>query len=157
MTVFCPKCGNAVKDGLKFCNSCGQRLRREANGGSNANGTLLILLGAATVITVTGLGSLIGFVALLLKNGVKEELLAMAMMMWLFVLLVIDIMLIRKAAKVVDHKLNETRDDDIPVVVSQPLQMASVPTGQLEEYHQPAGSVIDHTTRMLEKEPFRER
>lgn len=159
MTIFCPKCGNAVKEGLKFCNSCGFRLVYERPSGGGNNGTLLIVLGAATLITIFGFGGLIGFIALLLKQGVKEELVAMAMMSWLFVMLVLDVMLIRKASKLIDNKVS---GDNVGVDLPQAAQ-GKIPllnrhsTAQLEEPKQPVGSVTDHTTRMLEKEPFDER
>jgi hypothetical protein len=159
MTIFCPKCGNAVQDGLKFCNSCGQRLRRERprDGGNNA--PLLIVLGAATVIAIFGFGGLIGFVALLLKNAANEELIGMAIAMWLFVIVLLDVMLIRKASKLIDNNITNNADEiEMPSAekTSAPL-LKRRSTAQLEEHREPASSVVEHTTRMLDKEPFRER
>lgn len=159
MTIFCPKCGNAVQDGLKFCNSCGNRLRRERPRDGGNNGSLLIVLGAATVIAVFGFGGLIGFIALLLNNAVKEELVGLAIAMWLFVIVLLDVMLIRKASKLIDANVGD-RGDDIEMPsdekTSAPL-LKRRSTAQLEEYREPASSVIEHTTRTLDKEPFRER
>lgn len=159
MTIFCPKCGNAVQDGLKFCNSCGQRLRRERSRDGGNNAPLLIVLGAATVIAVFGFGGLIGFVALLLKNAAKEELVGMAIAMWLFVVVLLDVMLIRKASKLIDNNIANNADEiEMPSAekTSAPL-LKRRSTAQLEEHREPASSVIEHTTRMLDKEPFRER
>ncbi len=161
MTIFCPKCGNAVQDGLKFCNSCGNRLRRERSRDGGNNAPLLIVLGAATVIAVFGFGGLIGFIALLLKNAVKEELVGLAIAMWLFVIVLLDVMLIRKASKLIDNHVAErggSGDIEMPSSekTSAPL-LKRRSTAQLEEHREPAASVIEHTTRTLDKEPFRER
>jgi hypothetical protein len=56
-------------------------------------------------------------------------------------------MLIRQATKVINHRLRSYDSESDRVI---PRELPSIPTGQLEEYREPAMSVTDHTTKTLD-------
>jgi len=102
-------------------------------------------------IVVSGLGILVGLVAVLLGNGVKTDAVAALVFVYLLVLFGICFTLIRQVPKLIDAKLKARND---PISTSSQPQLSPQTTGQLDEYREAVMSVTDHTTKTLNKVPF---
>jgi len=152
--MYCPTCGNSLTDGLKYCNSCGERLRREVDDKDAAPEQLLEKVTTALcVVVVFGLGILVGLVAVMLGSDVKPELVAVLAFGYLATIFGISFMLARQVPKLIDARLrswNQAAD----MRALQPL--SSQTTAQLKEYREPVMSVTDHTTKTLDKIPLRD-
>lgn len=153
--MYCPACGNSVKKGLKFCNSCGVRL---ASVDDDKDGTpakmLDNILTTLFLVVMFGLGILVGLVAVLLGNGVPNEAVTIVVIAYLAAVFGVCFMLLRQVPTLIDAKLGKRNSDHD---VSQVGQLRPITTAQLEEYREPAMSVTDHTTRALDNLPRRER
>ncbi len=153
--MYCPTCGGTVTKGLKYCNSCGERLTRDSpDKGETPDRMLHYILRTLFAIVVPGLGILVGLVAVLLGNGVTTDAVAALVLIYLLVLFGICFTLIRQVPKLIDAKLKGLND---PISKPAQSQLSQQTTGQLDEYREPVMSVTDHTTKTLNKVPVRER
>ena len=142
--MYCPKCGSQINLKLNYCNNCGAK----TGSGNDAVGKvspLTHLITALTFITLGGLGILVGLIAMLSKNGVNHETIAILATIYLVTLFSISFSLTRLTAKLIDAKIKEKAES--PAQVFQPVQLPAPTTAQLEESHRPPLSVTEHTTR----------
>lgn len=149
--MYCPTCGRTVSEGLKYCNRCGERLAKDVDNNGTAGQMLNNILRTLFAIVVSGLGILVGLIAVLLGNGVKTDAVAALVLVYLLVLFGICFTLIRQVPKLIDAKLKERND---PISMSSQPQLPPQTTGQLDEYREAVMSVTDHTTKTLNKVPF---
>ncbi len=153
--MYCPACGNSVKKGLKYCNSCGERLGRQDEDKDGMPGKMLDnILTTLFLVVMFGLGILVGLVAVLLGNGVPNEAVTIIVIVYLAAVFGVCFMLARQVPKLIDAKLKSTSGfaDDLV-----PAQLRPVTTAQLDEYREPIMSVTDHTTRTLDNAPLKEK
>ncbi len=153
--MFCPDCGKSVNAKLKYCNGCGSRLTRELDDKDGTPGKMLDNILTTLFLTVMfGLGILVGLVAVLLGNSVPTQVVTLIVIAYLAAVFGICFMLVKQVPKLIDAKLRsrDATNEDLAVSQLRPLT-----TGQLEDYREPAMSVTDHTTRTLDKAPFKER
>jgi hypothetical protein len=61
--MFCSSCGKQIDNSLKFCNGCGERIKKEEE-----DSPLNSLIVALIVIGTAGLGILVGLSAVLLDK-----------------------------------------------------------------------------------------
>ena len=152
--MYCPTCGKAVNQNLKYCNSCGERLSKAAE--IDRDGTpgkmLDNILTTLFLVVMFGLGILVGLVAVLLGNSVKHDLIVMIVLVWLAAIFGICFTLARHATKLIDYRMRSWDSDSARV---DQYQLPPMTTAQLEEYREPAMSVTDHTTKTLDKVPFK--
>jgi hypothetical protein len=151
--MYCPSCANPVKDGLKYCNSCGERLGRDAEGDNSPGKMLDDVLDTLFWTAILSLGILVGLVAVLLSKDVKQELVGVVIVAYLVTVFGICFTLIRQVPKLIDARLKKWsvgEDDASP-------QINRRTTAQLEEFREPAMSVTDHTTKTLDKVPVGRR
>ena len=148
--MFCPKCGKQVTESLKYCNGCGERLAKDDDDspGKMLDGILETLFWTAML----GLGLLIGLVAVLLNKGVTAELVGLIIFGYLATIFGICFYLAKQVPKLIDAKLKafEGSSETPP----QQAQLSAPTTAQLEEYREPAISVVDNTTRSLDRVPL---
>lgn len=153
--MHCPSCGNSVKKGLKYCNSCGERLGRQDEDKDGMPGKMLDnILTTLFLIVMFGLGILVGLVAVLLGNNVQTGLVALIVVAYLAAVFGVCFMLVKQVPKLIDAKLkilNGAAGDH-----SSP-QLRPLTTAQLGEYREPVMSVTEHTTRTLDNVPLKER
>ncbi len=149
--MYCSKCANQVSAGLKFCSNCGTRIVIEAEDKDGMPGKMLDnILTTLFLIVMFGLGILVGLVAVLLSNDVTTDIVLKIAVIYLVAIFGISFMLARQVPKLIDAKLrgfNLGRDN------AQPSELKPPSTARLEEYRQPAASIIDHTTKTLDKIP----
>jgi hypothetical protein len=152
--MYCPACGNSVKKGLKYCNNCGAQLFRSDEDKDGTPGKMLDNILTTLFLTVMfGFGILVGLVAVLLGNGVPNQLVAMIVIAYLAAIFGVCFMLVKQVPKLIDAKLKSFGPSSAEP--SAP-QLQPLITGQLDEYRQPVMSVTDHTTRTLDKVPLKD-
>ena len=147
--MYCSNCGNAVNDKLKYCNSCGERLSKDAEDGLSSPGKMLDgLLDTIFWTAAGGLAILIGLVAVLLRGDVHPQFIVLIAVAYLATVFGICFMLLRQLPKLIDARLKSKGEAS---EVASPVQLKAPNTAQLEEYREPAISVTEHTTRTLDE------
>ena len=147
--MYCSKCGNVINNKLNYCNICGGKLTNDSNGSIDSHKPVLIsLIISLGLVSIIGLGSTIGLIAMLLENGVKDEMVAMLVFAYLLTLFGIIFMIGRQISKLIDSKL--VKNNQVPDIVF-PAQLSAPNTAQLEEPKNQPFSVTDKTTQTLDK------
>lgn len=149
--MYCSKCGNAVTTDLKYCKNCGDKLAKEEDKDGTPGKMLDNILTTLFLVTMFGLGILVGLVAVLLSNDVETRVVVLIAIAYLAAVFGICYTLLSQVPKLINAKLNGKTDS--PEFVP-PVQLQSKATGQLDSYHEPAMSVTEHTTRTLDKVPI---
>ena len=144
--MYCSKCGSVINDKLNYCNICGGKLGNDAN--DSQKPILLSLIISLSVISIIGLGSVIGLIAMLLNKGVKDEMVVMLVGSYLLTLFGIAFMIARQISKIISPQINKAESAN---QVFQPAQLPAPNTAQLEEPHQQPFSVTDNTTRTFDE------
>ncbi|MGE3465398.1 MAG: hypothetical protein AB7J13_00575 [Pyrinomonadaceae bacterium] len=150
--MYCPNCGNTVNKKLKYCNSCGERLSKsvEIDKDGMPGKMLDNILTTLFLVVMFGLGILVGLVAVLLGNDVRIEPVVVIILAYLAAIFGICFTLVKQATKLIDHRLQASQDPDQH---SSRHELPRRVTAQLDEYREPAASVVDHTTKILNKVP----
>ena len=153
--MHCLHCGNTVKKGLKYCNSCGGRLGSLDEDKDGMPGKMLDNILTTLFLTVMfGFGILVGLVAVLLGNGVPTQLVTIIVIAYLAAIFGVCFMLVKQVPKLIDAKLKAL---NIPNDELAAPQLKPLTTAQLEEHREPVMSVTDHTTRTLDNAPLKKR
>jgi hypothetical protein len=166
--MYCQTCGTEIQTGLNYCNRCGAVVNASLTNRTETPPSALVdlkspvrTLGAAITLT-TLIGFTIIFMALdgLSRGGLPPELLGMMGAAAMFLLLVIDVLLIRILARLVQLPVaapaiqiqSQTRRPEARELHTPPAQTyMPAATDPL-----PMSSVTDHTTRTFHpvyKEP----
>ena len=159
--MYCPSCGNAVAEGLKFCNRCGESLAGgavERVSASALTGPAWAISVATALVTLGGL-SMLFVIGLKLVNRGMDPTPGASIMMLAFLLLIgfVDWLLVRQLSRLVDLHRGEPapRRRRADATAPQPaLEERQMP--RLDAMREPPLSVVDQTTRTLEHLP-RER
>src|SRR5829696_7402829 len=96
VVMYCPTCGNSVKDGLKFCNGCGNRLTKDDDGPAKMLDDILETLFWTAIL---GLGILVGLVAVMLNRDMSKEAVSLISVAYLATLFGICFTLARQVPK----------------------------------------------------------
>jgi hypothetical protein len=152
--MYCPNCGNSVPNDLKYCNGCGKRLGLADDKYGSPAKMLNEVLTALFLIVMFGFGILIGLVAVLLGNRVNNDVVVIIACVYLMSIFGICFTLARQVPKLIDARLKK---DERPVEYAAPQQLTARTTAQLEEFREPVMSVTEHTTRVLDKIPVKNR
>ena len=159
--MYCPSCGNAVSEGLKYCNRCGASLNGEEGGAGPAglSGPAWAVSLATAFITLGGLAMLFVIGLVLIKRG--QDLPPAAGVMALAVLALIalvDWLLIRQLSRVIDVYRGAGGEAAPPRrgAARTPAELNEGQPARLEAPREPFLSVTEQTTRTLEHAP-RER
>ena len=147
--MYCPSCGTEVTLGLNYCNRCGVRIDKLA---TTENSTGLEYLSMATgFVGLGGLGLTVGLIAILLNFNVIPQVVVILTLAFLSAVFGISFLMIQQISR-----MSKTTSDERAYEKPNPAQLGAINTAQLEEYHQPAQSVTEHTTRTLDKIPLKE-
>lgn len=148
--MFCSKCGSQVNQSLNYCNNCGARMTKDGDAGSKFS-PLHSLITALALVSLGGLGILVGLIALLLLNGVKHDVVAIISIFYLATLFAICFSTARLISKLIVSPPIKSIEE--PASPSSQLPQLSMPTNpQLNEHRQPIGSVTDHTTKTFDED-----
>ena len=154
--MYCSNCGNAVTAELKFCKQCGERLARDDDKDGTPGKMLDNILTTLFLVVMFGLGILVGLVAVLMDKSIETKYVVMIAVAYLGAIFGICYTLLSQVPKLVDAKLNRNRPAAAPDFVP-PVQLNARTTAHLDEFHQPASSITEHTTKTLEEVPARRR
>lgn len=149
--MFCQKCGNSVSKDLKYCNACGTKLAAEAEDKDGTPGKMFDnILTSLVMIVMFGLGILVGLVAVLLGNGVEPKFVIIITVAYLGAVFGISLALLLQVPKLIDARLAS----GLAAQGIEHRELESLSTAQLGEYREPVMTVIDQTTKTLEKIPI---
>lgn len=158
--MYCPSCGNAVSESLKYCNRCGASLgvARELPA-SGLNGPAWALSLAVALVTLGGLSMLFVIVLQLVRQRSDVSPGASIMMLaFLAVIAAVDWMLARQLSRVIDVYRREggVPERARPEPAFRP-ELAERPPARLDAARTPFISVTEETTRTLDAASARER
>ena len=145
--MYCSTCGSLMTAELNYCKNCGSKLVT-AKDNDSSKSMLDNVLTTLFLVVMFGLGILVGLVAVLLGNGVNHETVTIIVVFYLVAVFSICYMLLSQVPKLIDAKLKPQRETPESY---QPPQLAANRTAQLEEHREPVESVIENTTRTLDK------
>ena len=132
---------------LNYCKNCGSKLVKNKES-EESKSMLDNVLTTLFWVVMFGLGILVGLVAVLLGNGVHHETVTIIAVCYLVAVFGICFMLLSQVPKLINAKLKPQRETPENY---QPPQLAAKQTAQLEEHREPVKSVIENTTRTLDK------
>jgi hypothetical protein len=145
--MYCSYCGTALTPGLSFCNRCGAELNGSDRGGSKAKeAPQESLVWATAVVTIVGLGGLIGLMAVM-KQALHfpDLLIVLFSLLYFLTFLGVDISFIwillrqksgwRPAKGFIRRNVPSTNE----LAGMQPRSLA-----------EPSASVTEHTTRTMD-------
>ncbi len=144
--MYCSSCGNQIKKGLNYCNSCGVRIVDAEDIKSGSKGQ-----NVSTAISYIGIAGIIGFIALvklLSEKNIDTPAMVMILIAFSATIFGICFMLIKQLSG-----NSEKSNQHIEFQNDVPRTIKSVDTNQLEEPKHTPASVIENTTRILDKVP----
>ena len=144
--MYCSNCGNALKKGLNYCNSCGGKIAASAEEKSLNNSL-------ATALGYLGVGGIVGFILLikvLLDKGIDEGLLAVIAISYLAAIFGVCLLLIKQ----ISGDKQKSENMVYPINNEEPKQFTQNQTNRLNEPTQPPASVSVDTTKVLDKIPI---
>lgn len=147
--MYCSSCGTNVTPGLSYCNRCGAELSaKERGGGKLSDASLDSLVWAIATVTIVGLGSVIGFMAVM-KNVVhfNDTLIFTFTLLSFLTFMGVDAVFIwvLLRSKMGDKKVNGSNR-------FKELTTKEIGEAKAHSLAEPAMSVTEHTTRTLEAE-----
>jgi hypothetical protein len=162
--MYCQSCGAEIQPGLNYCNRCGGVVNATLTTTGGQLATVDIKSPVRTIGATVCLTTLIGFVILFTAvdamgaRGFPVELLGLFGSAGMFLLLVIDVLLLRALSRLIHFQTTN------PNLVAPPKRKGAreVPPAQTPSYIAastdplPVSSVTDHTTRTFHpiyKEP----
>ena len=156
--MYCSNCGNALRQGLKYCNRCGAitTFELEKTVTSSGSGKIVETLAAATGgIGVVGIIAVAVLISRLLRlDDIKPPAFLLVLVFSLMIFGIICL-LIRQISKLTGRSSNFSASNDGGMHGRESLPQTGN-TAQLEARREPVGSVTDHTTRLFE-ESFAEK
>ena len=141
--MYCSGCGNEIARGLNYCNGCGARTTDD-----NLDLRKTIAKNFSIGIGIIGTFGLIGFVILIkefLASGVGQTQMFVIAFLYLSAFVSICYFMMSNILKTVS---NSSPVD--PVEKAAP-QLKMPDTNKLNEFQEPAQSVVENTTRMLDE------
>jgi hypothetical protein len=148
--MYCAGCGNQIKKGLNYCNSCGARVSDPIEEKMSS-----ITQNISTAIGFIGVGGIVAFIFLvkiLLENNVAEPVMVITLLAYLATIFGICFLLIKQMAG-----SSEKSDRHIEFQNEVLKAIKSADTNQLEEPKQAPASVVENTTRTLDKVPVEQK
>lgn len=145
--MYCSSCGTALTPGLSYCNRCGANLSTSKDDGATKQlqAPVNSFLTAITLVTLSGLGIILGGTIVLKNIGLHEGLMFTFMLLSFFTVLAIDGLLIWQLSRLTSGA-KET-SGTIQLKEPRAKELGRMPAHALAE---PVSSVTEHTTRTFE-------
>ena len=169
--MYCQTCGTEIQTGLNYCNRCGGAVNVSLAARPPETGLVDLKSPVRTLGATIALTTLIGFATLfigiggLTSKGLPPELLAMMGVLGLFLILIVDVLLIRILSRLV--QLPVAAAASLPQTQLKRPEARELASPQTQTYMPAAtdplsavGSVTEHTTRTFHpvyKEPHANR
>lgn len=141
--MYCSTCGTLVDSQLSFCQRCGARIVKAGAMQSPTNlKDLTIVTG---VVGIGGLGITLGLIAVLLNYNVVPQVIVILALAFLCAVFGITFWMTQQTSRI--FNASQTTPENSP----EPAQINPPNAAQLAERREPAASVIENTTRTLDK------
>jgi hypothetical protein len=157
--MFCQTCGNAIVEGLNFCNRCGARTSGalEKSEPPKPVAPLIAIIIVMTVMTtgmfLGGLGILLPLIFGLLGAGVKTGTIVTITFLTLATICGVSYLMVRQISNALNAYLHGSFGTTKEISNHQPqpaaAQFINRNTGQIEAPRESFISVTEHTTRIL--------
>lgn len=145
--MYCPNCASEVKQDLQYCNSCGYRIGVDKTGDAgNVSSSLSKAIGW---IGVVGLVSFVFVIKLLLESEILGGLMVAIAFFYLAALFGICYSVLDFIKSTLGGTQSKQKTAHQP-----PMEISGRNTNQLEPAHTQPASVIENTTRTLDKVPI---
>jgi hypothetical protein len=144
--MYCPNCATEVNPDIHYCNSCGFRIRIDGTGDA---GIATSLTRAVGWIGVIGLIAFVFIIKLLIENSTEPGAIVAISFMYLGAVFGICAYILSYIKSLHKTRLIE-RDTEKP----GGLELRTRITKQLEHARTPPASVVENTTRTLDKLPL---
>ncbi len=143
--MYCPNCATEVNPDIHYCNSCGFRIRSEGSGDAGVAKSLTMAVGWIGVI---GLIAYVFIIKLLIENNTVPGAIVGVSFLYLGALFGI-------CAFILSHikSLHQTRSVNRKPEKQDGLEFRTRITNQLEHAKTAPASVVENTTRTLDKLP----
>jgi hypothetical protein len=139
--MYCAACGTPLAPGLSYCNRCGASLR---DGNESKSNSAPAFLAAITVITVAGLGIMLGGAVKLSREAqIDPQLVGFFLLFSFIIILVTEVLLFRQLSRSNSVKQNKVAPQQFPVAPDVRALPARAPG-------EPIPSVTENTTRTLD-------
>ncbi|MEQ1606304.1 MAG: hypothetical protein ABL999_15695 [Pyrinomonadaceae bacterium] len=141
--MYCSVCGAQVDAALNYCNRCGNRVPRGES--------MSVAENLSQAVGYVGGFGLLGFIfvcIVLLRREIPMEVFVPIAAFYLIALVAICWMMLRYSSQLTKMKVEASRSGDN---FSDPHYLNPRTTTQLDEPAQQPASVIEHTTRTLDK------
>lgn len=138
--MYCQSCGASIAQGLSYCNRCGVSLiKRE----SSEAGPVATLATATTIVSLGGLGLILGGLIALKEAGLPGEVLVGFMLLCFLIIVIVDFGLLWQLS----HVLKRSRLPRFEEDIKAPASISAAHPAALAE---PGMSVTENTTRTLD-------
>ncbi len=150
--MYCSSCGNGIKPGLSFCNSCGARISgpSEPIGHQMSEASFNLLVIALMLVPIAGIGIIIGLVSVMKGElGFKDEMIAVVVLMSFILLLTTEFSLVWLLRHHI-RPAKKTRDAPTGPSLIKDVVIKGLPEANMQNFTPPIPSVTEHTTRTLD-------
>lgn len=146
--MYCSTCGTTIDSQLSYCQRCGSRIVK-ASAAKQSPTNLKDLTIVTGVVGLGGLGITLGLIVVLLNYSVAPQIIVMLALAFLCAVFGITFWMTQQTQRIFNASLNT--HENLP----EPAQINLRSAAQLEEPRQPPASVIENTTRTLDKIPLK--
>src|SRR5262249_15366432 len=145
--MYCPSCGSVVKPGLSYCNHCGNELNAKSDSLiSLSESPLESIVWAIAVVTIIGLGSTIGLIAVMKGvANINEGMIIAFSLLFCLSFLGVDSFLPWVLWRSITNAKQQER-----ITQQKGLTTKDLDEAEVRILPEPAASVTEHSTRNLE-------
>lgn len=145
--MYCPSCGSVVKSSLSYCNHCGNELNAKSDSLTKLSSqSLESIVWAIAVVTIVGLGSTIGLIAVMKEVAhINEGMIIAFSLLFCLTFLGVDSFF----AWLLWRSISTAKQKD-RITQQKGLTTKDLDVAQAHILPEPAASVTEHSTRNLE-------
>ncbi|MBA2620241.1 MAG: hypothetical protein H0U87_03470 [Acidobacteria bacterium] len=142
--MYCSTCGTFIDSKLSYCQRCGARIAKASAAPTNPTNLqdLTIITG---VVGIGGLGITLGLIAVLLNYNVVPQVIVILALAFLCAVFGITFWMTQQTSRIFNAWQPAPENSPESAQINQPN------AAQLAEWREPAASVIENTTRTLDK------
>lgn len=151
--MYCSACGKSISDNLNYCNNCGARNEKNHLVVGNSSSRLIGI--SAPIVGVIGLVGFVEILKTLLNSRLESPAVVIILLAYLGIVFLMFAVLLGHIWKRSGDIRIRSHDREEGYKAQDGFR--GVNTAQLEEPRQPAMSVTDRTTKILENVPIERR
>lgn len=145
--MYCTGCGSTIDDSLSlnYCSRCGNAVPKRESASVSEN-----LAQSVTYVGGLGLAGSIFLTVFMIRRAVPVEAIIPLVVVYLATLFGICWLMLSYSYKMSGRKMRPQKNEES----SFPVRLNARTTAQLKAQHEPTVSVVEHTTRTLDKTPI---